>query len=174
MTAGAWRISRRARWLAAGVLCAGLAFANTSSAQSRISFGAGGGIAGSTDASLSNGHGGLLLMGQVVHGILPFVGLGIELNHWTRSSTDATFATAIAQVHVPLTGLLLKAGAGYGGGDPDGLGRINGVAGQLGVAYDLTLPGAPIAVTLFGNALLAHAASRSMQLVGGGLALTLR
>jgi hypothetical protein len=96
------------------------------------------------------------------------------VNHWTRSGSSLTFATAIVQVHVPMTGLLLKAGAGYGSGDPDGLGRVNGVAGQLGTAYDLTLPGAPIAITLFANGALAYSSARSAQLVGGGLALTFR
>ena len=170
-------VRRRAkgnRSIAAAVLLALLAFPHVLPAQVRLSLGAGAGVAGSTESSLSEGRGGAMFTGQLVHGIVPFVGLGAEVNHWAGSGLTATFATAIVQIHVPLTGLLLKGGAGYGGGDPDGLGHIGGVAGQLGLAYDLTLPGAPIAITLFGNGLFAHASSRSMQLVGGGLALTFR
>jgi len=66
------------------------------------------------------------------------------------------------------------AGAGYGTGDPDGLGKVSGTAFHLGASFDFTIPAAPIAVTLFSNALLAHATSRSVQMVNGGLALTLR
>jgi len=36
------------------------------------------------------------------------------------------------------------------------------------------VPAAPIAITLFGNGLLAHASSRSLQTVVAGVALTLR
>ena len=151
------------------------ALAVPSRAQTRVSLGAGGGIAGSTDASLSEGKGGTLLMGQIVRGgILQFIGIGAEVNHWNRGSLNTTFATGIIQAHVPLTGLLLKVGAGYGTGDPDGLGKINGKTLQLGAGYDLTFPFAPIAATFFVNALLSYAPARSMQMVGGGLALTFR
>lgn len=167
------RISR-SHSVPAAALVALLAFPHLLPAQVRLSLGAGAGVAGSTDASLSEGRGGALFTGQITRVVLPFVGLGAEVNHWTRSGSTATFATGIVQVHVPMTGLLVKAGVGYGAGDPDGLGHIGGVAGQLGLAYDLTLPGAPIAITLFGNGLLAYAPSRSMQLAGGGLALTFR
>lgn len=145
-----------------------------SPAQWRVSLGAGGGIAGSTESSLSDGKGGTLFMGQIVRGGLPFVGLGAEVNRWSRGTLNTTFATGILQAHVPLTGLLLKVGAGYGTGDPDGLGKINGPTLQLGAGYDLTVPFAPIAATFFANALLSHASSRSMQMVGVGLALTFR
>lgn len=162
------------RWIAAVCVLAALAIPRAMTAQVRLSVGAGAGVAGSTDQSLSNGSGGVVLTGQLVKGVLPFVGIGAEVNHWARSGSNLTFATAIVQVHVPLTGLLLKAGVGYGSGDPDGLGRVSGVAGQLGAAYDLTLPGAPIAITLFANGALAYSSTRSAQLVGGGLALTFR
>ena len=167
-----WSVFDRSTVVAA--LLVTLVFPNRMRAQTRLSLGAGAGVAGSTDASLSEGRGGVVLAGQLVHGVLPFVGIGAEVNHWSRSGLNVTFATAVVQIHVPATGLLLKAGGGYGRGDPDGLGRVSGVAGELGLAYDLTLPGAPIAITLFGSGELAYASSRSVQLVGGGLALTFR
>lgn len=142
--------------------------------QMRISVGAGLGVAGSTESSLSEGKGGTILMGQVVRSVLPFAGIGAEVNRWHTGSLNTTFVTGILQIAVPLTGVRLKAGAGYGTGDPDGLGKVSGTTVHLGGSYDFTIPAAPIAVTLFGNALLSHAASRSMQMVGGGLALTLR
>ena len=145
-----------------------------SAAQWRVSLGAGAGISGSTESSLSDGKGGTVFMGQIVRGGLPLVGLGAEVNRWSRGTLNTTFATGILQAHVPLTGLLLKIGAGYGTGDPDGLGKINGPTLQLGAGYDLTVPFAPIASTFFANALLSHASTRSMQMVGAGLALTFR
>jgi hypothetical protein len=174
-------MKRRAWWwgqfnygIAVAALMATVAYSRPARAQVRVSLGAGGGIAGSTESSLSEGRGGLLLMGQIAHIVVPFVGIGAEVNHWTRSGSNITFATGIVQVHVPLTGLYLKAGAGYGSGDPDGLGRVSGLAGEVGLAYDLTLPGAPIAITLFGNGAVAHASSRSLQMAGAGIALTFR
>lgn len=160
------------------LLCASLLLTTTlaipSSAQTRVSFGAGGGVAGSTDASLSEGKGGAVFMGQIVRGGLPFIGIGAEVNHWRRGSLNTTFVTGIVQAHLPLTGLLLKVGAGYGTGNPDGLAKISGTTLQLGAGYDLTFPFAPIAATFFANALLSYAPARSMQMVGGGLALTFR
>jgi hypothetical protein len=154
------------------LLCA--TAATPSAAQWRVSLGAGAAVAGSTESSLSDGKGGALFMGQILRGGLPLVGLGAEMNRWSRGTLNTTFATGILQAHVPLTGLLLKVGAGYATGDPDGLGKINGPTLQLGAGYDLTIPFAPIAVTFFANALVSHASSRSMQMVGGGLALTFR
>jgi hypothetical protein len=40
--------------------------------------------------------------------------------------------------------------------------------------YDVTLPAFPIALTVFTNAFLAHAALRSVQTVDAGVALTWR
>ena len=154
------------------LLCGSIA--TPSAAQWRVSLGAGAGISGSTESTLSDGKGGTLFMGQIVRGGLPFVGLGAEVNRWSRGTLNTTFATGILQAHVPLTGLLLKIGAGYGAGDPDGLGKINGPTLQLGAGYDLTVPFAPIAATFFANALISHASTRSMQMVGAGLALTFR
>lgn len=150
------------------------AAAAPSHAQMRISAGAGLGMAGSTESSLSEGKSGTVFMGQIVRGVLPYVGVGAEVNRWNTGSLNTTFVTGILQVAVPFTGLRLKAGAGYGTGDPDGLGKVSGTTVHLGASYDFTIPGAPIAITLFGNALLSHAAARSMQMAGGGLALTLR
>lgn len=131
-------------------------------------------MAGSTESSLSEGKSGTVFMGQVVRSVLPFVGLGAEVNRWNTGSLNTTFVTGILQVAIPLTGFRLKAGAGYGTGDPDGVGKVSGTTVHLGASYDFTIPAAPVAITLFGNALLSHAAARSIQMVGGGLALTLR
>ena len=151
-----------------------LSAAVPSHAQTRLSFGAGLGRAGSTESSLSDGKNGTVFMGQIIRNVLPFVGIGAEFNRWSTGSLSTTFATGVVQVIVPLTGFRLKAGAGYGTGDPDGLGKVSGTAIHLGAAYDFSIPGAPVAITLFSNALLAHASSRSLQMVDGGLALTLR
>ncbi len=131
-------------------------------------------MTGSTESSLSDGKSGTVFMGQIVRSALPFTGIGAEVNHWRTGSLNATFVTGLLQFAVPLTGFRLKVGGGYGTGDPDGLGKVSGTAIQLGAAYDFTIPAAPIAITFFGNALLAHATSRSMQMVAGGLALTIR
>lgn len=142
--------------------------------QTRISVGAGLGMAGSTESSLSDGKSGTVYMAQIVRSVLPFVGIGAEANRWRTGSLNTTFLTGILQVAVPLTGFRLKAGAGYGTGDPDGSGKATGTAIHLGASYDFTIPAAPIAITLFSNALLVHSASRSVQMVDAGLALTLR
>lgn len=113
-------------------------------------------------------------MGQLVHGVLPFLGLGVDVDHWTRSGATVTFVTGVVQLHIPATGLLLRAGAGFGTGNPDSAGTTNGLAGQIGLSYDLTIPAAPIAVTLFGNGSVAYSSSRSIQLVDAGIAVTLR
>jgi hypothetical protein len=160
------------RLLLGAVLC--VASAAPSRAQTRLSVGGGAGVAGSTESSLSDGHGGTVIMAQLVRGGLPFVAIGGEFNRWSHDSLNANFLTGVVQAHIPLTGFLLKVGAGYGSGDPDGLGKVSGPALQFGAAYDFTIPAAPIAITLFGNALLAHASSRSLQTVTAGLALTLR
>lgn len=166
-------MANRRSWMTAAVIVA-CAFPCSVSAQTRLSLGVGGGIAGSTDASLSEGRDGVALMGQLVRGVLPFVGLGVDVDRWSRSGATVTFVTGVAQLHVPATGLLLRAGAGFGTGDPDGGGTASGVAGHIGLSYDITIPAAPVAVTLFGNASLAYSSSRSMQLVDAGIAITLR
>ncbi len=166
-------MASRRSWMTVAVIVA-CALPRVVSAQTRLSLGVGGGIAGSTDASLSEGRSGVTLMGQLVHGVLPFAGLGVDVDHWTRSGATITFVNGVAQLHVPATGLLLRAGAGFGTGDPDGAGTMRGVAGQIGLSYDLTIPAAPIALTLFGNASVAHSSSRSVQLVDAGIAITLR
>ena len=158
------------------LLVAGISvtFAVPSRAQTRLSLGTGLGRAGSTESSLSDGKNGTVYMGQIVRSVLPFIGIGAEANHWRTGSLNTTFVTGIVQLAVPLTGFRIKAGAGYGTGNPDGLGKANGTAVQLGASYDFTIPAAPIAVTLFSNALLAHSSARSVQMVDAGLALTLR
>ena len=151
-----------------------IALPHALSAQTRLSLGAGAGIAGSTDASLSEGKSGPVVMGQLTRLVLPFVELGGEVEYWRHSSLNVTFATGVVQVHVPSTGLFVKAGAGYGTGDADGRGRVSGVAGQVGLGYDITIPASPIGFTLFGNGSLAYGTARSFQLVDGGLAITFR
>jgi len=158
------------------LLVAGLSvtIAVPSRGQTRLSFGTGLGRAGTTESSLSDGKNGRIFMGQIVRSVLPFVGIGAEFNRWSTGSLNTTFATGVVQIAVPLTGIRLKAGAGYGTGNPDGLGKASGTAVHLGASYDFTIPAAPIAITLFSNALVAHSTARSVQMVDAGLALTLR
>ena len=142
--------------------------------QMRLSVGAGIGVAGSTDQSLSYGRGAPIVMAQVTRPLLPGIGLGGEVDYWKGSVSHVGFATAVAQARLPLIPLYLKAGLGYGNGSPDNRGNVSGLAGQLGAMYDITLPLAPIALTVFGNAFLAHAALASVQTVDAGLAITWR
>lgn len=151
---------------------AALAGARSAAGQTRVSIGAGGGIAGSTDGSLSEGRGGPAVMAQIVHGVVPLVGVGAEANYWRSGSADAAFATGQLQLHVLPTSFIVKIGAGYGHGNPDGRGTVSGPAGQIGAAYDITLDRARVMLTLFGNGLLAYSSTRSMQMVDGGLAIT--
>jgi hypothetical protein len=141
-------------------------------AQTRVSIGAGAGLAASTDGSLSEGRGGPVVMGQIVHGIAPFVGVGAEVNYWRSGSADAAFATGQLQFHLLPTSFVLKVGGGYGHGNPDGLGKVDGPAGQVGAAYDIAFDRARVLLTLFANGLLAYSSARSMQMVDGGLAIT--
>lgn len=141
-------------------------------AQARVSLGAGGGIAGSTESSLSDGRGAPAFMVSVTKSVLPLVGIGLEVNDWRHSGSNVAFATGHLQLHLPVLPLFVKVGAGVGTGDPDGQGTATGVAYQIGAGYDLTLPLAPVALTIFGNGLLAHSSSRSVQMVDLGLALT--
>jgi hypothetical protein len=155
-------------------LAAFLALPSVAPAQLRLSLGAGAGLSGSTDESLSNGSGAPIVMGQVTRPLFPGLGFGAEVDYWKGTVSHVAFATALVQAHIPLIPVFFKAGLGYGNGDPDGKGNVSGLAGQLGVMYDLTLPGAPVALTVFSNALLAHARLRSVQTVDAGLAITWR
>jgi hypothetical protein len=147
---------------------------HAAAAQTRLSVGVGGGMAGSTDASLSEGHAAPVVMGQATMSLVPLVGAGVEVDDWRRSGSNIVFGAAHLQLHVPVVPLYLKFGVGYGSGDPDGRGRVSGTAIQIGGAYDLTLPLAPVALTVFGNAFLSHSTARSMQMVDAGLAFTWR
>jgi hypothetical protein len=151
-----------------------MALPGVAASQARLSVGAGGGMAGSTESSLSDGRSAPVIMGQATMSVMPLVGLGVQVDDWRHSGSNVTFATAHVQLHVPVTPFYVKLGGGVGTGDPDGKGKITGAAGQIGAAYDLTLPLAPVALTLFGNAFLGHAKARSMQMVDLGLALTWR
>src|SRR5262249_19509467 len=141
-------------------------------AQARVSLGVGGGLAGSTESSLSDGRGAPAVMFQVTKSVLPLVGLGVEVNDWRPSGSNVVFPTGHVQLHLPVLPLFVKVGAGVGTGDPDGKGRATGTAVQIGGGYDLTLPLAPVALTIFSNALLAYSSARSVQMVDAGLALT--
>jgi hypothetical protein len=142
------------------------------SAQLRVSLGVGAGLSGSTDESLSYGRGAPIVMGQVTRPLFPGLGLGAEVDYWKGPVSHVAFATALLQAHIPLIPIYFKAGLGYGNGSPDGNGNVSGLAGQLGAMYDLTLPAVPVALTVFTNALLAHARLRSVQTVDAGLAIT--
>jgi hypothetical protein len=153
-------------------ICAAVLLPATAIAQPRVSVGVGGGIAGSTESSLSDGRGAPAVMLQVTGSVLPLVGIGVEVNDWRHTGSNIAFATGHVQLHLPVLPLFVKLGAGVGTGDPDGKGTTTGAAVQVGAGYDITLPLAPVALTLFGNALLAHSAARSVQMVDAGLALT--
>jgi hypothetical protein len=142
------------------------------SAQMRVSVGAGAGIAGSTDASLSEGHTATSVMGQVA-AMATLVGIGAEVDGWRNGTSSVLIASVDLNLRVPLTPLFVKLGAGAGRGDPDGKGTITGTAGHIGAAYDIGLS-ATRALTLFGNAFLVYAPSRSLQMVDGGIAITWR
>jgi hypothetical protein len=143
-------------------------------AQLGFSIGAGAGMAGGTESSLSDGHGGWIAMGQVTTTTIPLVRLGAEVNHFKIGDITANFATAIIQAHLPVLPFFGKIGIGYGRGDfKDADPVATGVAVEIGLGYSIGLPGIPIGVDVFGNALLAHGSSRSAQLVDAGLAIRL-
>jgi hypothetical protein len=137
-----------------------------------VSVGAGVGIAGSTDASLSEGRSAPVVMGQVT-AMAALVGVGAEVDGWRNGASSVLLASGDLQLHVPSTPLFVKLGVGFGRGDPDGKGTISGTAGHLGAAYDISLS-ATRALTLFGNAFLVYAPTRSLQMVDGGIAITWR
>lgn len=142
------------------------------SAQMRVSLGAGAGIAGSTDASLSEGRTAPVVIGQVT-AMAAVVGIGAEVDGWRNGTSNVLVASGDLHLRVPSTPLFLELGAGVGRGDPDGKGTISGTAGHLGAEYDIGLS-ATRALTLFANAFLVYAPSRSLQMVDGGLAITWR
>jgi hypothetical protein len=141
-------------------------------AQMRLSAGAGAGIAGSTDASLSEGRTAPVVMGQVA-AMGAVVGVGAEADGWRNGTSSVLVASGDLHLRVPSTPLFVKVGVGAGRGDPDGKGTITGTAGHIGAAYDIGLS-ATRALTLFGNAFLVYAPSRSLQMVDGGIAITWR
>lgn len=159
------------RILIAGTMAA-LMVPGVASAQLRVSVGAGAGIAGSTDASLSEGRSAPIVMGQVT-AMATLVGVGVEVDGWRNGGSSVLLANADLQFRVPSTPVFLKLGAGFGRGDPDGNGTISGAAGHIGAAWDISLTAAR-ALTLFGNAFLVYAPTRSLQMVDGGIAITWR
>ena len=141
-------------------------------AQVGASIGAGIGVAGSTDESLSNGQTGLILSGQVTTSPVPVIKLGAEVDHLQHTGASATFGTAIVELHAPVLPFFVKAGVGYGHADVnDSRGAASGVAFQIGVGYDLGIPAIPVGFALFGNAYFAHGSSRNAQMVDGGLSI---
>jgi hypothetical protein len=160
------------RLLTLAAISIALATSERVHAQVGFSIGAGAGIAGGTESSLSNGHGGWIAMGQVTTTAIPFVRAGAEVNHFQTGDITASFATAIIQAHVPVTPFFGKIGIGYGRGDfKDQNPVAKGLAVELGLGYSIGLPGVPIGVDVFGNALLAHGSSRSAQMLDAGLAI---
>lgn len=160
------------RLLVLAMVSMGLATSERAHAQLGFSIGAGAGMAGGTESSLSDGHGGWIAMGQVTTTAIPLVRAGVEVNHFQTGDITANFATAILQAHIPVIPFFAKIGIGYGRGDfKDADPVANGVAVEFGLGYSIGLPGIPIGVDVFGNALLAHGSSRSAQLVAGGLAI---
>jgi hypothetical protein len=141
-------------------------------AQLRVSVGAGAGIAGGTDGSLSEGRSAPVVMAQV--STSSAVGLGIEADAWLRSGSNVSVATGDVQLRIPSTSLFIKLGGGFGRGDPDGKGTVDGTAGHIGAAYDVNISGSRFAMTLFANGFVVYTASRSLQMVDGGLAITRR
>lgn len=162
------------RLLALAVIAIGLAHPGTVRAQLGFSVGAGAGMAGGTESSLSDGHGGWIVMGQVTTTAIPLVRTGVEVNHLQNGDINASFVTGIIQAHVPLIPFFAKIGIGYGRGDfKDQDPVAKGVAVEIGLGYSIGFPGIPIGVDIFGNALLAHGSSRSAQMVDAGLAIRL-
>lgn len=150
-----------------------LAATSLASAQVRASVGAGAGIAGSTNATLSEGRTAPVAMAQVT-AAAGVIGVGVEADAWWRGNSNVLVASGNLQLQVPSTQFFLTLGAGFGRGDPDGLGTISGTAGHIGVAYDIPRSGSKLALTVFGNGFLVYSPSRSIQMVEGGLAITHR
>src|SRR5512142_1097566 len=73
-------------------------------AQMRVSVGAGAGIAGSTDASLSEGRTAPVVMGQVA-AMAAVVGIGAEVDGWRSGASSVLIASGDLQFHVPSTPL---------------------------------------------------------------------
>ena len=146
--------------------------ATSATAQIGASIGAGIGIAGSTDNSLSDGQTGWMVNGQLTTSPLPVVKLGVEVDHLHHTGANATFGTAIAELHFPVLPFFVKGGVGYGKADvPDVGGSASGLALQIGAGYSLGVPAVPVGFVLFANGYFAHGSSRSAQMVDGGLAL---
>jgi hypothetical protein len=142
------------------------------SAQTSVSLGVGGGIVASTESSLSDGKSGVVGMFSLTRSLLPLIGIGAEADYLRRTGAETIFGAGFVKVHLPVVPLGVKLGVAYGNGDPDGNGKISGVGAQVGATYDVTLPAVPIALTIFGNAFLAHGSSRYLQMVDAGIALT--
>jgi hypothetical protein len=141
-------------------------------AQMRVSIGAGAGIAGSTDATLSEGRTAPVIMGEVA-AMAKAVGIGVEVDGWRHDSSSILIASGDLHLRFPSTPIVVKAGAGFGRGDPDGQGTISGTAGHVGATYDIGFS-ATRALTLFANGFLVYAPARSLQMVDAGLAITWR
>jgi hypothetical protein len=142
------------------------------SAQLRASVGAGAGIAGSTESTLSEGRTAPIVMGELA-AMARAVGVGVEVDGWRHDSLSIVIASADLHVRLASTPLAIKLGAGVGRGDPDGQGTISGTAGHIGATYDFGFS-ATRALTLFANGLVVYTSARSLQMVDAGLAITWR
>lgn len=145
----------------------GIAFA-----QMRASLGAGAGIAGSTDGSLSEGRTAPVVMGEVA-AMAKAVGVGVEVDGWRHDAASILIASGDLHVRLASTPIVIKLGASVGHGNPDGKGTISGTGGHVGATYDIGFSAAR-ALTVFGNALFVYSPVRSQQMVDGGLAITWR
>src|SRR5437762_3758707 len=125
-------------------------------AQAHIALGTGLGIAGGTDASLSNGRTAPVLMGEIATAT-PLVRVGAEVDYWRRNVANLSVVTGIVEFHLPILAVFAKVGAGYGGGDiGDGHGKTSGTAGQIGAGYTLGVPLIPVGLQIFGNGYVIH------------------
>lgn len=141
-------------------------------AQVHIALGTGFGIAGGTDASLTNGRKAPVLMGEIATAT-PLVRVGAEVDYWRRTAANLSVATGLVEFHLPLLAVFAKVGAGYGSGDiGDGRGKVSGTAGQIGAGYTLGVPLIPVGLQVFGNGYLIHGSARNVQMLDAGIAVT--
>jgi hypothetical protein len=149
-----------------------LAIPGSALAQFRASVGAGAGIAGTTDGSLSEGRTAPVVMAEVA-AMANTVGLGLEVDAWYRDASSSLIANGDLHIRIPSTPLVVKLGAGVGRWDSDRHGTISGTAGHIGATYDVGFSPTR-ALTLFANGFLVYSSLQSQQMVDGGLAITWR
>jgi hypothetical protein len=167
------QLTRPARYLIAAMVAAvALTVPRVAFAQLRMSFGAGAGIAGTTDASLSEGRTAPIVMAEVA-AMANAVGLGLEVDAWHRDASSSLIANGDLHIRIPSTPVVVKFGAGVGRWDSETHGTITGTAAHIGATYDIGFSAAR-ALTLFANGFLVYSPLQSQQLVDAGLAFTWR